>query len=233
MKITLSFLLFSLFLSISLITSNGFSFESNGRNSPLLKRIVNRIMPTETDANTTCGVFANYNFSSMNATEWSGLDQDKEFIYYLRLCGVVENPLCQADPLTKHSMLCQVQVNNSKMVYNIAAANPLAMNWTYISPSNTSAGVRLTMHNGDMCGSMNRTMIGLFTCGTTTGNFTVVTSAVFGDCTYTLHVPTPLACVSEEDKLSILPAIIDAPITPHRVKRNIPKLARNKFARHP
>jgi len=167
----------------------------------VLRQIANRIIPREQAANQTCG-FGNYNFSSMNGTEWSGYDQNKEFIYYLRLCGTVENSLCQADPLTRHSMLCQIQTNNSKMVYNIAAADVHAMNWTYINPANMSAGVRLTMTNGDLCGVKNRTTIGLFTCGSTTGNFTVNTSAIdFGDCTYTLHIPTPLACVSDESMM--------------------------------
>jgi len=218
MKVTLSLLLTILLIGLTLITA--LSLDHKTGDSRLLQQIVNRIMPAEPAANQTCG-FGNYNFSSMNGTEWYGYDQNKEFIYYLRLCGTVENPLCQADPLTKHSMLCQVQTNNSKMVYNIAAADVHAMNWTYINPANMSAGVRLQMTNGDICGVKNRTVIGLFTCGATSGTFSVNTSAVdMGDCTYTLHVPTPAACVGEDDKM------IESPIQDYIPR---PRLSKRRF----
>jgi len=214
MKVTLSLLLLSLLISLTVITA--LSFNQKASDNKLLRQIANRIMPAEPAANPPC-VFGNYNFTSMNNSEWFGYDQNKEFFYYLRLCGTVQDSLCQADPLTKHSMLCQVQTNNSKMVYNIASADVQAMNWTYINPANTSAGVRLTMTNGDMCGPKNRTTYGLFTCGSTMGNFTVNTSAIdFGDCTYTLHIPSPLACVGEDNNM------IEPPIQ-KSIQRRLPK----------
>jgi len=202
-----------LLLSVTLISA--WNLDARGGDSHRLKEIVNRIIPglngdNGVAANQTCGI-GNYSFSSMNQSEWMGFDQNKQFYYVLRMCSRVTHPLCTGNPLTNNSMLCQIQTNDTKMVYNIATNDATAMNWTYINASNPNQGVRLVMNNGDYCGSAPRHTIADFICSGQMGNFTVQTSALEdGDCTYTLTVPTPNAC-SSEDQINQPPQISPPP----------------------
>jgi len=66
-----------------------------------------------------CGI-DKYDFSSIGKSDYYGFADDYSEIYYLRLCGTVQNLWCQLNSNTANSMVCQVNGGDTSSTFNIA-----------------------------------------------------------------------------------------------------------------
>jgi len=92
-------------------------------------------------------------------------------------------------------MVCQVQLNDSQMVYNLASNNPSAVVWSWWNGKDVSAGIKFVTNNGDYCGTTQRQVIGRLVCDpSSTGNITVAIDDAWHACSYNITVPNPYTC---------------------------------------
>ena len=136
---------------------------------------------------------AGYDFSSLTYSDYVLFTPTNNDTYYFRPCGNVTAPACASRP----SMLCQTDPYGG--VYDLAfyygQTTTSQTDWTPVNINGT-AGVRMTLADGDLCGTNPRRLIVNFLCQANLGaQQALFTSIAEGpQCTYTANVYTSIVC---------------------------------------
>ena len=151
--------------------------------------------PTTRTAAPLCGIDS-YDFSTLMSSDWYGLSDDYDEIYYLNLCHTVQNLWCTLNPNTANVQLCQVSPDDTEFTYNLMSNDTSATQWSYINGQDVLDGIQFKSQTGDASAgcpnNSNRITIGQLVCGNSTG---VVAEVVESPpCTYTLTLPNSIVC---------------------------------------
>ena len=150
----------------------------------------------------SCG-YHNFNFTAFSSTELYALASDYSEIYYIRVCGTVTQLWCQNNQNTQNSQICQVSPGDTFATFNIASNDLSANDWTYVDGKSPDSGIQFTSATGDICpNGKPRVGIVQFMCDPSAvipkGQLFAVEAP---QCTYTIQVPTSLACASSYKRI--------------------------------
>ena len=137
----------------------------------------------------SCGGAYDLSFASQKDLIYN-VPGSTEYIVF-RPCGVVDNAVCQAQPNTNSSMVCQAY-QGSPLTNDIAIYNP-----TLVTYQPTLSGIQMYIQDGDVCGTLGqRSLTVNFNCQQG-GPAQALTFANFQEpstCQYVITINTPAVC---------------------------------------
>ena len=112
--------------------------------------------------------------------------------YVFRPCGIVDNAVCQSQPTTNQSMMCQAY-QGSTSTYDLAIYNPALTTYTP-----TLTGIQMYIQDGDQCAAIGapRSLTVNFNCaqGGPVNSINFVSFTEASTCQYVANVTTPAVC---------------------------------------
>ena len=149
------------------------------------------------NSSSACGGLG-YDFRNISQSDLSYWDQAEGWLYYVRLCSAVSQPVCAASlaPQGYRAMICQAQASKQgvpdNFTFPLAVYNPNAIYWQYLIN-----GVRATLQDGLKCSIVRgqpRVSIINFICDPTAVTANITSFSENPSCTYNFNINTNLAC---------------------------------------